>query len=163
MNARGWCMAVALLAAAGGGAQAQTALHGSADVFAAPGVILAWAVERGATESETRVVLRIDTRTAVFPVVGVVGIDPFTRQEKIWSAIAPSAGTLEVRIPRAQFGDFPRTEVRLYADAAATPALSVFYLGVPDTTPEFAESARLDAYLALRISRARATDPGKSP
>jgi hypothetical protein len=29
----------------------------------------------------------------------------------------------------------------------------VFYLGVPDTTPEFANGASLDAYLADRIAR----------
>ena len=163
MNMRAFCAALALVASAGGTVQAQTAVHGSADAFAANGVVLAWAVARGATESETRVVLRIDTQPAVFPSLGVVGIDPFTQQQKVWRTVAPSTGTVEVRIPRAQFGDFPRTEVRLHGGATAAHVLTVFYLGVPDTTPEFADSAKLDAYLADRMARTRLTDPGKSP
>ena len=40
--------------------------------------------------------------------------------------------------------------------------LAVYYLGVPDTTPEFATEASLAAYLADRIARMRA--PGtKAP
>jgi hypothetical protein len=31
----------------------------------------------------------------------------------------------------------------------------VFYLGVPDTTPEFADAAKLDAYLRERIAQVR--------
>ena len=54
-------------------------------------------------------------------------------------------------MPRAQFADHPSTEFHFFAnaeDAAANkPKLTVFYLGVPDTTPEFAEHAQVDAYL----------------
>ena len=45
---------------------------------------------------------------------------------------------------------------------ADTPRLVVYFLGVPDTTPEFATEANLSAYLADRIARIRA--PGaKAP
>ena len=72
----------------------------------------------------------------------------------------------ELRAARAQFADLPRTELRFYATAAAaqadTPRLVVYFLGVPDTTPEFATEANLSAYLADRIARIRA--PGaKAP
>jgi len=167
MTARSWCAAIALLVLCGGSARAQTEMHGSADAFAAPGVALAWAVARGATESDTNVVLRIVSGPAVYPSLAVVGIDPFSKQEKVWRTLAASPGTLEIRVPRAQFADFPRTEVRLYGGAAqaaaAAPALVVFYLGVPDTTPEFTDGAKLDAYLTERIARTRATAQGKAP
>ena len=59
--------------------------------------------------------------------------------------------------PRPQYADFPRTELRFYSSGAgAEPALVVFYLGVPDTTPEFATEANLNTYLVDRIARARA-------
>ena len=71
-----------------------------------------------------------------------------------------------MRIPRAQFADYPRTELRLFASAAAAqsgpPALVIFYHGVPDTTPEFNDASKLDAHLAARIAQARATG-GKAP
>ena len=163
MRSRAWCAAWALTAIVGGNAQAQSEMHGSADVFAAPGVGLAWAIARGATESDTNVVLRIVSGPMVFPSIAVVGVDPFTKVEKVWRAASPSPGDLEIRIPRAQFGDFPRTEVRLYGTLAPSPVLVVFYLGVPDTTPEFIESAKLDAYLAERIARMRAAAGVPSP
>ena len=52
-------------------------VHGSADAFAAPGVALAWGVLRGATEADTRIVIRIATdrnvtkdRTRIEPTCG---------------------------------------------------------------------------------------------
>ena len=36
---------------------------------------------------------------------------------------------------------------------AGRPVLTVYYLGVPDTTPEFASEASLLAYLAAAASR----------
>ena len=44
-----------------------------------------------------------------------------------------------------------------------SPNLIVFYLGVPDTTPEFAGAAALDAYLSERIARARRESGSKTP
>ena len=83
---------------------------------------------------------------AAYPWLAVVGIDPFTQREQPLQRAIASSGTLDVRIPRAHFADYPRTEVRLFASAAAaqsgSPALMIFYHGVPDTTPEFADAGR---------------------
>jgi hypothetical protein len=57
-----------------------------------------------------------------------------------------------VRIPRGSFADFPRTEWQ-FLGSGKEPRLTVFYLGVPDTTPEFADEARLDAYLEERLAK----------
>ena len=46
---------------------------------------------------------------------------------------------------------------------AMVPIMVVFYLGVPDTTPEFADAAKLDAYLADRIGRVRERMGSKAP
>jgi hypothetical protein len=77
--------------------------------------------------------------------------------------MAPSAGIVNLRMPRAHFAAFPRTELRFYAPtsspAAPAESLLVFYLGVPDTTPEFADEAKLDAYLRERIARMRGSKP----
>ena len=79
----------------------------------------------------------------------------------------PLGEQLEVRIPRATFAEFPRREIRFYrteADwQAKRPALTIFYLGVPDTTPEFLSEAALDAYLTDALTRIRAADQGDRP
>ena len=130
--------------------------HGKTDVFAAPGVTLAWAVARGADEAKTFVVIRVAHDIGIHRHFTATGRDPFTNAEREWKPVALSSGRAEVRIPRAIAGDFPRTELRFYSGSpGAKPALEVFYHGVPDTTPEFDDPARLDAYLEARIAKAR--------
>jgi hypothetical protein len=142
-------------------------VHGSADVFSAPGVALAWGVLRGATEADTRVVIRIATDRNAFAALAVIGSDPFTKGEQSILPVTPTATSRDVRVPRAHFADFPRTEIRLFGSANPAPdeapKLVVFYLGVPDTAPEFPSAAALENYLAARIARARDGTGSKAP
>ena len=161
---------VGLLFASGAalhGAEAPREVHGMSDAFATPGVALAWGVVRGGSETTTLVVVRIVTQPASYPWVAVAGSDPFTQRKQPLRAATPSAGTVDVRSPRAHFADFPRTELRLYESAAAAqqdaPALVVFFLGVPDTTPEFATEDKLQAYLSERVARLRPDTGSKAP
>jgi hypothetical protein len=149
------------------GAGTPRELHGMADAFAAPGVALAWGVLRGASETATIVVVRIVTDPASYPWLAVAGGDPFTQRKQPLLAATRSAGVIDLRSPRAHFADFPRTELRLYESAAAAqqdaPALVVFFLGVPDTTPEFATEDKLQEYLGDRVARLGAGIGTKAP
>lgn len=142
-------------------------VHGSSDAFASEGVALAWAVLRGTTEANTVVVMRIARDEATFPGCAVTATDPFSGQSRTILERTSAAGALDVRTPRQRFADFPRTDVKLYAKAdpalAAEPARVVYYLGLPDTTPEFQDEAALLASLEERLARARATRKGKPP
>lgn len=150
-------MAIACFALAAAAAIAEE--HGKTDVFVARGLALAWAVARGPDEARTFVVIRVVTDPAEIGALSVTGRDPFTKAEHVWMRAARSSGRVDVRIPRTGFADFPRTELRFYAPgaeaSAAQPRIEVFYLGVPDTTPEFADGSRLEAYLDDRIAKAR--------
>ena len=134
-------------------------LHGASDAFAAPGVTIVWGVLRGATEDAALVVVRIAVDAAVFTHVAVDGVDPFTQQRQPLLAGRPVADMIELRTPRPRHAELPRSEVQLFrsADALRTgsPALVVYYLSIPDTTPEFATAAALGAYLDGRIANAR--------
>ena len=165
---KSWIVGLALLAAtAAGGADAPRAVHGASDAFAEPGVALAWGILRGASEAATNVVIRIDVDAATYPVVSVVGVDPFTQARQPLLSPTRVAGTLDVRVPRARFSDYPRSELRLFGSAAAaaadSPALVVYYAGVPDTTPEFTDERTLDNDLSARIGRARGESGRKAP
>ena len=148
-----------LLVAATAIAQVPRETHGSGDAYAEPGIALAWGVLRGPTESETSIVIRVVTDGALFSQLAVVGINPFSKAETVLQPAKAVEGAVDVWIPRARVADFPRTEFRLYPNAAAanggTAALTIYYLGVPDTTPEFTDRAKLDSYLSARIARAR--------
>jgi hypothetical protein len=139
------------------GADAPREVHGAADAYAEPGIALAWGVQRGTDEASTRVTLRIVADPARYPRLTIVGRDPFTQAERVVQAARPTAGLPDLAIARAQFADFPRTELRFFGPGGAeVPIVVVYYLGVPDTTPEFAAAAALDRDLGERIARARA-------
>jgi len=160
MNMRAWLMGLLMFVSAAGGAQSPPEVHGSADAYAARGVTLAWGIVRGPTEADTFVVIRIATDAQIYPWLAVAGVNPFSKAERLLHAATQVGGGVDVQIFRSRFAEFPRTEVRLYESASKAqtgpPALTVFYLGVPDTTPEFADKGKLDAYLSDRMARVRA-------
>jgi hypothetical protein len=159
-----WLLAALCCCAGAAFAQAPRESHGSHDAYAAPGVALAWGVLRGSDEASTAIVVRIDVDPGTYPWLSMVAIDPFRKQEQAVQRPVQQAGPFDLRIPRMQFADYPRTELRLFDSAAHAqanaPQLVVYYLGVPDTTPEFADAAKLDASLSERIARARAPGGG---
>jgi hypothetical protein len=138
-------------------AEALREIHGMGDAYAGEGVALAWAVLRGADEAATLVVFRIVADRDRYPLVGAMSRNPFSQATRPLLSAIRSAGEVEVRVARAQFSDYPRTEFRFYVSASAAqadePRLIIYYLGVPDTTPEFATEANLAAYLADRMAR----------
>ena len=154
------------IAIPGTAAETPRELHGMSDTFNAPGVALAWGVLRGANEAATVVVLRVVADPLEYRSIAATGSDPFTQRTKALLSATPVAGSIDVRVPRAHFADYPRTDLKFYASPPAVqlllPKLVVFYLGVPDTTPEFASEAALDAYLADRLARTR-NNPGNKP
>ena len=158
-----WAFATALAAAT---ANARD-VHGVADAIALPDVVLAWAVARGAGSDDATVVIRIAVEGETVRFADAIGVDPFTQARKPALAATRIDRNLDVRVPRAHFADFPRTELRFFGSEAAVrdnaPSLMVYYLGVPDTTPEFASAAALDAYLTERIARARREGGSRTP
>jgi hypothetical protein len=127
-------------------------VHGADSVFLAPGIGIAWGVLRAPTEEETVVVTRVSNPMARYAYLRVEGVNPFTGRRTAVVEGAPLGARADVKSPRAGFADFPRREIHLYATEAdwraRKPSLTVYYLGVPDTTPEFTSQAALDAYLA---------------
>ena len=154
-----WLTLACVTAAPAAAADSQREIHGMADAYAGEGVALAWAILRGADEAATVVVVRIVADPDRYPIVAASGSNPFSQRVKPALRPTPTAGGVDLRVARAHFADFPRTELRFYESVAAaqseTPRLVVYYLGVPDTTPEFATEANLEAYLVDRIARIR--------
>jgi hypothetical protein len=153
-------LAVALVLALGALAQSKPAeVHGSLDAYATQGLALAWGVLRGRDEASTRVIVLVDAEPAVYGSMSLVGVDPFTRVSQTLMPIRSIGGPFQFFSPRSRFADLPRTEWRFYHSQTPAPgeapALVVYYLGIPDTTPEFDDEAKLNAYLPDRIERAR--------
>ena len=126
-------------------------LHGADSVFAGPDVGIVWGVLRGEAEDKTLVVIRVTNPSRRYAWIKVEGVDPFTQRRLEVVAGMALAGHADVRSLRATFADWPRREIHLYATEGdwrtGRPALTVYYLGVPDTTPEFTTEAALEQYL----------------
>ena len=150
---------LALLAFVAHATAAPLALHGSGDGFATPGASLAWAIARGSSEASTFVVVRVAVDRSKYPWLAVVGVDPFTKAELTRAPATMIDASYDVRMPRNTIADHPNTEFRFYAsegDAkAGAPALVVYYHGVPDTAPEFADAGKMSQYLADRLAKLR--------
>jgi hypothetical protein len=132
---------------------AQERLHGADSTFRSADVTIGWGVLKGRDEDTTYVVLRVIPRTGAYQRVSVEGVDPFTqtRTRLVDGQMLAQGAPTDLRSPRAGFADAPSRELHFYADATAwqanRPVVTIFYLGVPDTTPEFTSQAALDAYL----------------
>jgi hypothetical protein len=134
-------------------------LHGALDAWAEPGLALAWAIVRGKSEDDTLVLIRIEADPQRHARIAAQGRDPFG--DGRIELLPPSAnpGVLTLRLQRRQFADHPRTELRFFAPGAAAPGVLVYYLGVPDTTPESASEAEAMQGLKDRLARARQRMP----
>jgi hypothetical protein len=133
-------------------------VHGESSEFAGQGITMAWGILRAPAEADTQVVLRVARAGADHVAVSVDGVDPFTGRRQTLLALSPFGESLDIRSPRETFADLPRREIHFYTAAdrtAGRPSLTVYFLGVPDTTPEFASEAALDAYLNATLRKLR--------
>jgi hypothetical protein len=131
-------------------------VHGESSSFAGHGVAMAWGVLRGPREEDTRVVLRIVRAGGDYAAVSVDGVDPFSQRREALLREQPFASSLDVRTSRATFADLPRREIHFYTAGdrdARRPSLTVYFMGLPDTTPEFASEAALEAYLEETLAK----------
>ena len=141
-------MLFAACAFAQGGEQA---LHGADGIFVSPDAAIVWAVLKAPSGDKATVWFRVVNSTGKFSYVSVDGVDPFTKQRvRVERGVALGADA-RLQSDRDTFSDLPSREVHFYKTEAEwksdKAAMTVYYLGVPDTTPEFSTRAALDDYL----------------
>jgi hypothetical protein len=138
-------------------------IHGENSRFVGHGVAMVWGVLRGVREDDTQAVLRIAPAGGAYVAVSIEGVDPFTQARRVLFARSPLGTSLDVRTPRATFADLPRREIHFFAGAEAVgSALTVYFMGLPDTTPEFTSEAALQTYLCETLATLTAPK-GRTP
>ena len=134
-------------------------VHGADSVFTSATVSIAWAVLRDPVEEKSQVLTRIVNRAGRYACVSVEGVDPFTGRRALILEGVRLERQADLRIERRTFADHPRREFHFYLTAddwrARKPALTVYYLGVPDTTPEFTSESQALSYLSGALARPR--------
>jgi hypothetical protein len=131
-------------------------VHGENSSFVGHGVAMAWGILRGSSEQDTQVVLRIVPTGAEYAAVSLDGVDPFTQRRQELLGKQPLGRSVDIRTSRGTFADLPRREIHFHpADGqhAQRPSLTVYFAGLPDTTPEFASEAALQNYLEETLAK----------
>lgn len=134
-------------------AQANAELvHGADSVFVTSDVAIVWAVLKQPASDNATVWLRIVNRRLRFSHVSVDGVDPFSNQRVAIEPGKALPAELALASDRDTFSTLPAREVHFYRTEsdwrAGRPLLTIYYLGVPDTTPEFTSRAAMDEYLS---------------
>ncbi len=162
-----WAVVLAfLVAGAAPAAEAPREVHGENSVFAGEGIAMAWGVFRGKSEDETQVVVRILPTVKRYAYLRIEGVDPFTQERKEMLPGQPLGPSLEVRSTRASFAEFTRRELEFYTARdwqAKRPSLMIYYMGVPDTAPEFTSEGALSTYLDDALAKVRSRAQGEAP
>jgi len=134
-------------------------VHGADSAFSGQGIEIVWGVLKSEAEERTMVVIRVTNPEGRFAYLRIDGVDPFTQRRTTLTDSLPIGARADIRTPRSSFADWPRREIHLYATEAdwraGQSSLTVYYLGVPDTTPEFTSEAALDSYLSRPRSPGR--------
>ena len=130
----------------------EEALHGADGIFVVPDVAIVWAVLKQPTGDKAMVWLRVVNSTRKFTHVSIDGVDPFSKKRERVEAGTKLEAEARLASDRDTFSDLPSREVHLYQTEADLrgnkPTLTVYYLGVPDTTPEFSTRAAMDGYFS---------------
>lgn len=141
-------------------AQGKREYHGADSIFEKEGMIMLWAILKGSTEESSWVYIKIIQTgggPASFQLFGVEAEDPFSNQKE-W-VVKGEAFKKEnmVKSIRASFREKTARRVLFYEKAEdllkENPAMIVYYLGVPDTSPEFMTEREIENYFEKAFSR----------
>ena len=134
--------------------------HGADSVFTKNGIVIVWAIEKRGGDTSPLVYLRIACTPEAAPAFRyytLLAVDPFTSSTRPLAVGQPLA---ELNTQTAEMSDFQSYSSRRILFFATeddlrsnNPQMVVFYQGVPDTSPEFVEKAKLESYLAETVKR----------
>jgi hypothetical protein len=155
-----WCLAAgffagATLLASVAGCEIKE-IHGADSSFRIGDIGICWGMLRGAPRSDVQVVIRIRSLTDVEPPYSeyaVQAVHPFSRVTESAVPRRPLEKVNDVMAPREAFKNLTGRRILFYKPSASEPDLAVYYMGIPDTTPELTDAAQLEQYFDLAFKR----------
>jgi hypothetical protein len=140
--------------------QGQKEYHGADSVFEKEGMVILWAILKGSTEETSWVYIKIlqpEGGQIPFSIFGVEAVDPFSKAKE-WIVKGKTLNNPQmIRSIRASFREKIGRRISFYQNKeeyqADKPAMAVFYLGVPDTSPELLSEKEVEDYFEKAIQR----------
>jgi hypothetical protein len=129
----------------------QNEFHGADSVFESEGITILWAILKGPTEESSWVYIKIvNSGKNPFQIFSVEAVDPFTK-EKEWVIKRKKLEKENLlRSNRTSFRNKTARRILFYRSTEAfekeNPDMAVYYLGVPDTSPEVLSEKEMEDY-----------------
>jgi len=136
----------------------QTEFHGADSVFKREGIMILWAILKGPTEESSWVYIKIvNSGKNPFQIFSVEAVDPFTK-EKEWVIKRKKLEKENLlRSNRTSFRDKTARRILFYRSTEAfekeNPDMAIYYLGIPDTSPEVLSEKEMEDYFEKAIER----------
>jgi hypothetical protein len=136
----------------------QKEFHGADSAFEREGITILWAILKGSTEESSWVYIKIvNSGKSPFQIFSVEAVDPFSK-EKEWVVKGKKLKKENlVRSNRTSFRDKTVRRILFYRSEKAfekeNPDMTVYYLGVPDTSPEVLSEKEMENYFEKAIER----------
>jgi hypothetical protein len=136
----------------------QNEFHGADSIFEKEGIIILWAILKGPTEESSWVYIKIiNSGKSPFQIFSVEAVDPFSK-EKEWVVRGEKLGEENViKGVRSSFQDKTARRILFYRRVEAfekeNPDMAVYYLGVPDTSPEVLSEKEMEGYFKKALQR----------
>jgi len=135
-------------------------IHGADSSFRVDCLGIVWGVLRSLQGAPAQVVIRVrvleDSR-APYAAFAVQAVQPLSGATDWVTRRRPLAAVNDVVSSREVFKDMTGRRLLFYRQAAGAPDpapdLVVYYMGVPDTTPEFADAGQMENYFELAFNR----------
>lgn len=141
-------------------AYGQKEYHGADSVFEVQGVAIFWAILKGPDDDHSCVYIRIidsGVHPSPFQSYRVEAVDPFSNEKEWVTKTVEWKKETEVKASRSSFKDKPARRILFYENTAddprEKPAMTVFYMGIPDTTPEILTEPQLEDYFRKAMER----------
>jgi hypothetical protein len=135
-------------------------IHGADSSFRVDSLGIVWGVLRSAQGAPVQVIIRVrimgdfPTPYAAF---AVQAVQPLSGTAEWVAQRRPLTAVNDVVSPREAFKDMTGRRLLFFRQAAGAPDqapdLVIYYMGVPDTTPEFADAGQMENYFEMAFKR----------
>jgi len=141
-------------------ADSQSEYHGADSVFRMEGVTILWAILKGPDEERSWVYLKIlhpEEEDHRYPFFSVEALDPFTGKKE-WVVRGEKLGKEYIlKSVRSSFREMTGRRFLFYRDSKEIeenrPKMTVFYMGIPDTSPELLTERQVEDYFSKALER----------
>jgi hypothetical protein len=131
-------------------------IHGADSSFRVDSLGIVWGMLRSVQGAPVQVVIRVrvlgDSPTP-YAAYAVQAVQPLSGTTGWVARRQPLDSVNDVVSPREAFKDMTGRRLLFYRQASGAPDLVIYYMGVPDTTPEFADAGQMETYFELAFNR----------